>query len=214
MNDYYVAMVAKARGKQVRNLEETFPDLMSADVCWHNVLKIIFSYLKEYSPEDDFEIEAGLFQREDGRCIHTIRKVDSADFIQINGFWYSRGIASITDSEVSRLIKRNDELEQICASAYQVVGVLANEANRFGDDDVDSAMTMLSDTKYDDKVIPFESKSSPEVTTSHTEKYFLGKCLKAIKYDIEENSGREPSCSVSKRNFDEIYNQAKNAKLL
>lgn len=57
---------------------------------------------------------------------------------------------------------RIDELEMICASAYQVVGVLLNDTGRFDDEDGIKALDMLSEMKYDDTVLPFESKNAKQ----------------------------------------------------
>jgi len=56
-------------------------------------------------------------------------------------------------------LKRIAELERICAEAYQVVGILADECGRFGDDHVIKALDNLSQAKIlHDDVLPFPSK--------------------------------------------------------
>ena len=213
MTDYGIALLVKTNGKTIRSMSNRFSSLIDADIAWRNTIKIFISYLDELGIEE-LEAEAGLFVMEGERHSTKLRGLDSQDFIEINGRWYSRGVYSSCDDHASRLIIRNHELEQICAYAYQVVGTLASDAGRFDEPEVDRVLTMLSDTKFEENVLPFSSKSSLQETSPLSEKYFLEKCLSAIKYDIEENTGREPSSSISRRFFDEIYNQAKNANLI
>ena len=55
--------------------------------------------------------------------------------------------------------KRIEELERICAEAYQVVGILADECGRFDDDHVIKIMDNLSQQELiHDDVLPFSCK--------------------------------------------------------
>lgn len=60
---------------------------------------------------------------------------------------------------IQSLAEENEILKRICAEAYQVVGVLADEAGRFNDDDVTKVMDNLSEQRLvHEDVLPFESK--------------------------------------------------------
>ena len=66
----------------------------------------------------------------------------------------------IQETDLVRWLERRvDELEQVCAETYQVVGVLADEAGRFDDDDVIKVLDNLSEQRLvHEDVIPFRSK--------------------------------------------------------
>lgn len=54
---------------------------------------------------------------------------------------------------------RIKDLAMICAIAYQCVGTLLEDAGRFEDNDGDRLLTMLSDMKLDESMLPFKSKA-------------------------------------------------------
>lgn len=55
--------------------------------------------------------------------------------------------------------ERIDELERLLAEAYQVVSVLAEDAGRWSDTDVQQMMDNLAEMKFvHENVLPFESK--------------------------------------------------------
>jgi hypothetical protein len=57
-----------------------------------------------------------------------------------------------------RAAARIQELEAVCGEAYQVVGSLASDAGVFGTDEVDKALTNLSNAAMTHKdVLPFPS---------------------------------------------------------
>lgn len=58
-----------------------------------------------------------------------------------------------------KLLRRNHELKEVIAEVYQVVGVLADDAGRFFDDDVQKVLDNLAAMKPVHKdVLPFESR--------------------------------------------------------
>ncbi len=65
------------------------------------------------------------------------------------------------DGLILSLVQRVEELEELCAEAYQVVGILAVECGRFGADDTDKILDNLSQLKMlHSDVLPFASKDT------------------------------------------------------
>lgn len=61
--------------------------------------------------------------------------------------------------ELEQLRAENDTLRRICDETYQVVGVLATEAGRFDDEDVQNVLDNLVEQRIvHEDVLPFESK--------------------------------------------------------
>lgn len=61
--------------------------------------------------------------------------------------------------KIRSLQRRIEELETICAEAYQVVGSLADDAGRFQEDDVEKILDHLSQMKIiHPDVLPWKSQ--------------------------------------------------------
>lgn len=86
---------------------------------------------------------------------HTRFNINQADDVETVGF-----IKNLLRAFSKQKDERIEELENICASAYQVVGVLLSDAGRFDDDDGSRVLDMLSSTKFDESVLPFDSKET------------------------------------------------------
>lgn len=62
-----------------------------------------------------------------------------------------------------KLLRRIAELKRVCSETYQVVGVLAGEAGRFNDDDVQQVLDNLSRMRVmHEDVLPFAPKEPIE----------------------------------------------------
>jgi hypothetical protein len=62
---------------------------------------------------------------------------------------------------MTRLSSKLREYEIICAEAYQIIGVLAHDANRFFDDDVTKILDNLSMQEIvHENILPFNPKNN------------------------------------------------------
>lgn len=59
------------------------------------------------------------------------------------------------------------ELQAICDTAYQVVGILASDCERFMDADVQDVLSMLSNLTHNDTVLPFATKKEKQPEAQH-----------------------------------------------
>jgi hypothetical protein len=62
---------------------------------------------------------------------------------------------------------RITELMDVCYTAYQVVGVLAADCDRFMDEDVQHTLSMLSELTPNDTILPFASKKEAQPEAKH-----------------------------------------------